>query len=161
MTTPVHRIVACRTPRPPLTRWCYHRESRWGNAFSTFLADAHGLPALADIAIAPARPSRTEGEAALAAALDRWPGLGIVAVPLGHYRCVLGDRSGETASADGVPAELAALAGHLWLTTGRRLGTLEPVRAPGCAEPELMVVTGHWRLGLAHRRSPAAIVRPQ
>ncbi|MET9000031.1 hypothetical protein [Amycolatopsis sp. NPDC004169] len=127
MTTTAHRITAWRLPRPALTCWWYGRESRWSTAFSTVLADGHGLPALADFAIAPARPHRAEEQAA--AAFDRWPGLGIVAIPLGGGRCLLGERSGETALADGVPADLAALAAHLWLTTGRRLGTLETLHA--------------------------------
>ncbi|QKV80137.1 hypothetical protein [Amycolatopsis sp. Hca4] len=148
MTTTAHRITAWRLPRPALTCWWYGRESRWSTAFSTVLADGHGLPALADFAIAPARPHRAEEQAA--AAFDRWPGLGIVAIPLGGGRCLLGDRSGETALADGVPADLAALAAHLWLTTGRRLGALGPVRTSGCGrtEPELVVVCGPWRLAL-------------
>ncbi|KDN17223.1 hypothetical protein [Amycolatopsis rifamycinica] len=141
-------IIATRVPRPPLTGWRYHRAT----AFSTRLADAHGLPALADIAIAPPRPSRPEAHALLTATLDRWPGLTLAAAPAGPGICLLGDRSGETALAEVVPAELAAVAGYLWLTTGRRLGALEPVRAVGFGtaghQCELVVVAGGFWLGL-------------
>lgn len=154
MTGPADRIVAWPTPQPPLTCWHY----RWGEAFSTFLADAHGLPSLADIAIAPAQRSHAEGRATLGTALARWPGLGIVAVPVGRDRCLLGDRLGETTLVHGVPAELAALAGHLWLVTGRRLGGLEPVCAAGA---ELVVVCGRRQLGLAHRRTFQPAEHPQ
>ncbi|WP_410643810.1 hypothetical protein [Amycolatopsis sp. lyj-346] len=157
MSAHAHRIVATRIPWPPLTCWRYRRESRLGTAFSIFLADAdaHALPALADIAVTAPQPSRTAARVVVAATLDRLPGLTIVTVPVGSGACLFGDRSGEIALADGVPAELAAVAGFLWLAGGRRLGALEQVRANG-PDPatDLVVVSGRWHLGLAQRRRP-------
>ena len=135
MSRHAHRITAVRTPRPPLTCWHYRSESRLGTAFSTCLGDAHPRQALADIAIAPPQVSHAEARAVVAAALDRLPGLTIVAAPVRRGPCLLGDRSGETALTDGVPAELAAVAGYLWLATGRRLGTLGRVCTGGLFTP--------------------------
>lgn len=190
MTVHAHRIAATGTPRPPLTCWRYRRESRCATAFSTRLADAldlgapplearggaRGTPggraALADIAVTPPRPCVADGRANLAAAFDRLPGLTVAAAPVGHGACLLGDRAGGTAFADGVPAELAAVAAYLWLATGRRLDALGPVHAagspqepgvlrqPGCAGPagcrgDLVVASGRWLLRLRHALRPA------
>ncbi|MFB9688748.1 hypothetical protein [Amycolatopsis plumensis] len=148
-----------------LTCWRHRRGTAVGTG-----PDSGVRATLADLVVTPPRPCLAEGYASLAATFARLPGLAVAAVPVGHGACLLGDRSGGTARVDGVPAELAAVAVHLWLASGRRLDALGPVRAdgrpggpaePSCEDPagchgDLVVVAGQQLLRLAFARPQAA-----